>query len=76
MSTYEIEAGVPLPAPQAKYPFAIMDVEDSFFVPYDGVPENVVIKRLRGACNWAQNKYERKFIVRRVDEGVRVWRKA
>ena len=62
------------PRPNAKcwrYPFDRMEVGDSFFLPprKDGVLPNVNA----AAKQWG-DKRGRKFSVRSVDGGVRVWR--
>ena len=40
--TYEIEKGVPMPGSRRKYPFAEMEVDDSFPVPKVEVGENAI----------------------------------
>lgn len=77
MSKYKVEKGIPIPprnSMNTKYPFADMDVGDSFKVMGDSP---TLLKRMRSACSWAQNKYPTtKFSVRTIDKGVRVWRRA
>ena len=67
---YEIEKNVSMAAVIVKpeYPFSKMDVGDSFFVP---VKES---GKLRSVACWQGNKVGRKFSVRMVDGGYRVWR--
>ena len=78
MTTYTIEKNVPLPARQnarpARYPFADMEVGDSFLVPGKGSTKDqshisayaiMVAKRLGGG---------RKFATRQVGADLRVWR--
>ena len=63
-----IEKGVPLPprrGPVSKYPFAEMEVGDSFVTD---------IMSIRGTAKQAAARYGKKFTVRRVAEGFRVWR--
>lgn len=67
-----IQKDVPVPVKRRgkKYPYDTMDVGDSFFV--DTLNIQVV-------CNLnyrAGKKYERKFIARTEEAGVRVWREA
>lgn len=87
--TYEIESNVPMPASRRgrtpKYPFANMQIGDSFFVAKNiDEPIDRVRNRMLGACMWAKRKLDgdRKFIVRvstygehdHYAEGVRIWR--
>lgn len=67
-----IETTVPIPkdnkGPKRKYPFAGMQVGDSFFVK-DGIAN-----RLSGICSYWQEKTGTKYMVRTVEGGIRVWR--
>jgi hypothetical protein len=72
---YEIEAGVPIPAPNkggrtAKYPFGSMKVGESFAV---GTDESGVKRIQRAAAAFARRNAV-KLVTRRTDNGVRVWR--
>ena len=77
MTAYELDKNVPMPKASSKYPFEDMDVGDSFFVA-DGDDENwKTLRKMRGASNWASKKFpDTKYSVRKVDNGVRVWRTA
>ena len=70
--TYTIESGVPVPARintnASKYPWGLMDVNDSFMVP------NGNVKSLRTVCYGASKRTGMKFKARSVEGGVRVWR--
>ena len=69
----KIEKHIPLPLqPQprgrrAKYPFGQMDVGDSFFSDEDR-------NRLAAASSHAGSRHGKKFIIRSVDGGFRIWR--
>lgn len=69
---FKIEKGVPLPkklSQNARYPFAEMEVGDSFFIPN--------AKRLMTAGSISQyctKKTGKKFSSRREGNGIRVWR--
>jgi len=71
MFEIEIEKGVPQPdAKTGKYPFRQMEVGDSFFAPLGSSDPNpfntyATAKRIKDG---------RKYSVRRVDGGIRVWR--
>lgn len=68
---FEIEKNVPLPksARNAKYPFAEMEISDTFLA--KGAP----MRRVSAAASgYASQHPGCKFICRTVDEGVRVWR--
>lgn len=68
---YKIEKGVPAPeGKESKYPFRAMEVGDSFFVP--GGNGN----RVSSSATMAGKRTARKFMLRCVDGGVRVWRVA
>ncbi|UOF81618.1 hypothetical protein [Bacteriophage sp.] len=70
MNDISISKSVPLPVPRRRYPYKTMEVGDSFLVP-DG--------KLQVVCNAnyrAGKQLEKKFIARRTEEGVRVWRMA
>lgn len=68
MINVDVEKDIPLPEPRKKYPYANMDIGDSFFVPAG---------KMQIVCNAnyrASKKLGFKFIARCEPEGVRVWR--
>jgi hypothetical protein len=68
MINVEVNKDVPLPIPKRRYPYRVMDIGESFLV-QDG--------KLQIVCNAnyrAGKKLGRKFIARREEGGVRVWR--
>lgn len=66
MSEYKIEKGIPIPEKSRfKYPFRDMDVGDSVFIP--GKKSD----RISGAFFVHRPK---KFMCRKTDGGIRVWR--
>mgnify|MGYP007088038871 CR=1 FL=1 len=73
---YEIEKGVPLVAgtrghgAPPKYPFAQMEVGDSFFVPGKKTTD------IGGAITYPAKKLGWTFRSRTVEGGVRIWRTA
>jgi len=75
---FEIESGLPLPPrhnPHTKYPFAQMKPGDSFFVPVG--PDGTLTKLASKVANvTARARKEKlgKFAVRKLSDGVRVWR--
>lgn len=71
----KIDKDIPPPplgrAPATRYPFADLEVGDSFFIP-GATPQSI-----SGSTSWARNKLTpRKFTVRTVEGGTRVWRVA
>ena len=72
--SYQIEKGVPIPAMkratngESKYPFAQMDVGDSFFV------HGKSIHTLNSQAHKYGTRLSRKFTARAIDGGTRVWR--
>lgn len=86
---FKIEKGIPTPPPGrgrgvgSQFPFADMgEVGDSFLVeldPEEGAEnENkLLVRRVRQAALGASRKYSpAKFTVRKVEDGLRVWRTA
>jgi len=69
---YKIEKGIALPQGKAKkqtiYPFAQMEVGDSFFV------EGKTIANVSSSAVHHALKSEKKFSVRKENGGVRCWR--
>lgn len=72
--TFKIEDGYAIPAERqprtrrAKYPWNELEVGQSFFV--DGAR----LRSMSSTASHAGRRLKRKFIVRSVDSGVRVWR--
>jgi hypothetical protein len=74
--TFQIETGVPVPARASgrrggKYPFADMDVGDSFLV--EGEVKPATVRSAVGAFA-KRNPDFGKFAVRATEDGLRVWR--
>ena len=65
----KIEKGIPIPVKRKKYPFAEMEVGDSFFIEKKQSTVSV-------ACSWfvREVKPEWGFTCRKENNGVRVWR--
>lgn len=82
MADYAIEKKVPLPRIAAhrgrKYPFPSMDVNDSFFVPYENrhqEPRRLVNKVSNAACHFVRYwNLNWRFSCRQTKDGVRCWR--
>ena len=75
---YTLESGVTIPSVQRgrdKYPFATMDVDDSFLIRFDDEDSKRIRRRAYAAASWANtHRAPKRFAVRTVDEGVRIWR--
>jgi hypothetical protein len=77
MTVAAIEKGVPMPETRGpnvggpKWPWTTMEVGDSFLIP-DGAVKPASPYRM---ANMAR-RYGRKFAVRRVEGGHRIWRVA
>ena len=70
----EIEKGVPLRR-QRKYPWASMDVGDSFFVAFsDGESDHSTRRAVSVSACKAGQRRGWKFATRKQADGVRVWR--
>ena len=63
-----IEKGIPFPARGSKYPFADMEVGDSFLAP------DTKIASVYNAAHAYAHKHKVSLRVRATPEGVRVWR--
>lgn len=81
----KIDKGVPMPTAATagrvkQYPFAEMDVGDSFFVATQGGDIRKTQVRIAGNASAARRANKacagRKFATRQVEGGVRVWRTA
>jgi hypothetical protein len=75
--SFAIEKGVPIPPivhpdhHATKYPWPVMELADSFFAPADAVK----FSTLRTGISSANKRYApKKWAVRRVEGGARVWR--
>lgn len=71
--TFKLSKSVPLPGTQggegiARYPFAEMDVGDSFLVPHS------LSESVKAACYSYGRRHRMKFVSRKVGNGRRVWR--
>lgn len=77
MIQYKIESGIEAPQTDnrgGKYPFKLMAVGDSFFVPGSAENINRVALRVANAAHYAAKRYGFRFTTRRNADGVRVWR--
>lgn len=74
--SYEIEKNIPLPAHggKANYPFAKMEIGDSFFERCSGEQRAKVHARLSVAATAAKRHGKGTFTTRLVADGVRVFR--
>ena len=73
----EIEKNIPIPATDGrggrKYPWAEMDIGDSFFVDECSKQKKAIIGT--AAISWVKyHKNDKKFTVRDYEGGIRVWR--
>lgn len=73
---FAVEEGVPIPEIKrgrrdytSKYPFRDLEVGESFFV-----PDRSKKASLGGYCTRMGNRLGRKFTLRVIENGVRVWR--
>lgn len=75
--SFDLEVGIPVPHGRsgmtAKYPYSVMDVGQSFFIPFTA--EQPERKRMRQSATWATKRYTpKRFTVREVEGGMRIWR--
>lgn len=75
---YPIERGIPVPkvrpAGGPKYPWGSLQVDESFLVPCAEIDLASVMNGLTSCKSWAQKKLGYRFVMRRTNKGVRVWR--
>lgn len=73
-----VEYGIPMPGSRSglrKYPFELMKIGDSFFVPTLKSFNSTQASLLRSAADFAKNhKPNARFVTRRTASGVRIWR--
>ncbi len=74
---FKVENNIAIPTRRTKYPFADMNVNDSFFIATDNpVKERALVHA--SYRNWCFSRHmfihDRKIIVRVVEGGLRVWR--
>lgn len=76
MSDFKIEKGIPVASDghrRTKYPFAEMDVGDSFFI--DNVQlRDRTYESVLGAARGYGHRHNKKFKQRIENNGVRIWR--
>jgi len=65
---FKIEKGVPFVDSHKTYPFAEMDVGDSFLVPHNTAP------KAQPAASAYGYKHGKKFATRNTADGLRIWR--
>ena len=71
---YAVEHDIPLPPKRSragKYPFWLMKVGDSFFVP---TTERIHIQRIAASMSMESKRHGGKYTLRVIEDGVRVWR--
>jgi hypothetical protein len=72
-----VEKGMPVPKARksrSKYPMDGMQVGDSFEVPFKDPDVTRTMNAVRAAASrWGQ-KHKRKFVTRKMEAGIRVWR--
>lgn len=69
--TIKIDKDVPLPTTRfyaSQFPFDLMDVGDSFFVP------TASMGTVRSMASRRSTRNQMRYSVRRVENGARVWR--
>lgn len=76
---FKIEKGVPIPKARngnrvSPYPFAQLAVGESFVITQPTLTSHGAGGLCGGLCTYWSRKLGRKFIQRKVEGGVRVWR--
>jgi hypothetical protein len=76
---FEVDKGISIPHgdnKKHKYPFAIMEVGDSFLIPANDAAEAEKIYRRMGAYTSQKRLMGLKLKCKKVEGGVRIWRTA
>ena len=74
MTEYKIDKSIPIPTPaRSKYPFHELSVGESFFVAASGYTTSVY-RGVQSLTHYYSRGSGKKFVMRSVDGGVRVWR--
>ena len=68
---YKIEKDIPVPASRCKYPYRLMEIGDSIFIPNADIPPS---GSYPSASYFSKRNPEYKFTIRRVKGGYRTWR--
>lgn len=70
---FKIEKNIPIPDKlfQSKYPYAKMEIGDSFLI-----KTSKTIEQTNSSTSYAAKRLNMKFTSRTVDGGIRIWRKA
>ena len=79
---YKLQSGIPIPPRsnikerKRKYPFKDMQVGMSFLVPKKDAPNGIdkLMTRMGAAAHSAGKVFGFKFALRKMPDGVRVWR--
>lgn len=58
------------------YPFHMMEVGDSFFMEVEAVDINKIQRKMSSICVTNGKRHQKKYITRRVDGGLRIFRVA
>jgi hypothetical protein len=75
---YPVDHNVPVPKIvhrwNARYPWKELKINDSFFVPCAEIDLVGTRNALSSCRSWAQKKTGYKFVLRTMNQGIRVWR--
>jgi hypothetical protein len=73
---FPIEKGVAVPATRSegKYPFRVMEIGDSFFVPCEEAVRVARAHTIKTAAKKFRAPGQWRFVVRSVPAGIRVWK--
>jgi hypothetical protein len=78
MSAYAVEKNIPIPELATLqvviYPWTDMEVGDSFLVPLEGRTPKQIRDRVAPAASKDAARHNRKYTLRSVCGGIRVWR--
>ena len=80
MQKLKVEKGIPIPRAQTgkplkeEYPFELLELGDSFAIPYPSVGKEQLVRSLRAQAYYWGKKFDRKFLIRALPSEVRTWR--
>ena len=79
---YPVDHGIPLPPnprlgggrTRQRYPFKLMEIGDSFLVPYGEEAPEIVRNRAAVSCSKTSADTGYRFELRTLADGIRIWR--
>lgn len=74
---YQVDSNVEVPQAKGKrnaYPFKSLEIGDSFFIPVEKIDITKSQRKMSAICVTTGKRHGKKFVTRRVDGGLRIFR--